>query len=135
MPSLLYSVLTEQIFEGGTSFEDLRKFHDKNALVRDQCSSSVLRSLRLHLYGILLFEKDHAANTVEEWTNDNVNSYLKPVIVQPIKPKGLFYNYLSFVVTFRDQQVLSWMLHRICNLLEHVSLFALSSHLVRLPNE
>ena len=85
---MLYSILSEQIFEESLAFEDLRVFHDMNPLSRDHSSTVVTRPLRRRLYGILLFEKPHPPITVQEWCAENVFSYSKPTIVKPEKPMG-----------------------------------------------
>lgn len=85
-PSILFSILNEQVYECSTAFEDLRKINDNNKQPSMLPSSTITRPLRLRLYGVLLHNKKEQPITVSEWCGENVNSYQKPVVVEPVKP-------------------------------------------------
>ncbi|XP_065222194.1 constitutive coactivator of peroxisome proliferator-activated receptor gamma-like [Planococcus citri] len=90
VPSFIWGVVNDQVFELSATFEDLRRASGDNGPNNQDViipSSTVTRLLRRRIYGILLLEYKHLDDVeVTEWCGENIDSYNEPVLVKPVAP-------------------------------------------------
>lgn len=98
VPSSIFAILKDHVFELAVAFEDLRRTSNNRIKANSFIpSATVTRLLRQRMYGILLYEYEHLANVqIKEWCGEDMNSYQQPVLVKPIAPTGKFFEWLSF---------------------------------------